>query len=261
MQAEDKGQPLGNKHAIWRNERGSTAIFTVFLLGIVFVASIFLFYFFNVYVEKRQSQNLADGVALAAVDVLRTEFKKDMQDSVSENVALLWQTVRAIYDAQPDPPVPDEDVDPPPPPPPPKKTMEEILRELISNQELADKLVSGSFRLADDWLLVVNESYFARHYTAERNGDRLYDAYVQNASLIEVAVKGVVDRNNGERAGTVISFPIDGEPLLYAEAVNRVVYEAVIALDEELAARSAGSIGSRHFPIDVSRKPVRRIVL
>jgi|GEM_PF-1693004 len=247
--------------SIWRNERGSTAIFTVFLLGIVFVASIFLFYFFSVYVEKRQSQNIADGVALAAVDVLRTEFKKDMQDSVSENVALLRQRVQELYDAQPDPPEPDEDEEGESPPPPPKKTREEILRELISGQELADKLVSGRFRLADDWLLVVKETYFASQYTADRNGDRLYDAYVQNAGLIEAAVRGVVDRNGGEREGTVISFPIDGKPLLYAEAVNKVVFESVVAVDEELAARSAGSIGSSHFAIDVSRKPVRKIML
>jgi len=254
---------MGTRPAIWQNERGSTAIFTVFLLGIVFVASIFLFYIYSVYIEKRQSQNLADGVALAAVDVLRTEFKQDMQDSVSENVTLLWQKVQELYDAQPDPPETDEDEEGghQPPPPPPKKTKEEILRELISDQALADKLVDNSFRVADDWLLVVNEAYFASHYTAERNGDRLYDAYLQNASRIEAAVKGVVDRNNGERDGTVISFPIDGQPLLHAEAVNKVVYETLIQVDEELAARSAGSIGSSHFAIDVSRKPVRKIIL
>lgn len=249
------------------NERGSVALFTVFLLGLSFVAAVVLFYLFSVHTEKRQSQNIADAVALAAADVLGDAFKQEMMESVSDNLLLLDEELgQSEEEEQPEP----SDAPPPsgepegggePEETPPPKTKEDRLRELLTSSELAAKLIGGTFDLEKDWLLVVEEPFFAEDYTAERNGERLYEAFLHNAGDIEAAAKQLIDKNKGERSGTVISFPMDGEPSLQVEAFNKVQFEAVVHVEDVLGARSASSVSSSHFDIDVSMKTVKEIRL
>lgn len=248
------------KKAVWANERGSAALLTVFLLGLAFVAAMLLYYFYSVYIEKRQSQNIADAVALASADVLRDAYRERIISDVTASVRELWETVQAIYDAQPDPPSPVEGEAPPAIPPPPKKTKEEILRELIADPVLENKLAGGSFNAGEDWLLVVLEAYFAGDYTASRNGDRLYDTFNHAAPRIEAAAKRVIDKNGGRREGTEIAFPVEGKPLLHVKAVNEFAFGGLLHITDELPSRSASSIDSSRFGIDVSGKPVRKIM-
>ncbi|GLX68724.1 pilus assembly protein TadG-related protein [Paenibacillus glycanilyticus] len=248
------------------NERGSIALFTVFLLGVSFVAAIVLFYVFSVHTEKRQSQNIADAVALAAADVLGDAFTQEMMDSVAENLLLLNDEIDSSEEEEPEPSdapplsaTPDSSEEEEPTDPP--KSKEDKLRELLDSTVLVTKLMNGTFDLEKDWILVVEEPYFADDYTARKNGDRLYDAFLHNAGDIEAVARQMVDRNKGERSGTVISFPMDGEPALQVDAFNKVQFEAVVHVEDVLGARSASSVSSSHFNIDVSMKTVKEIRL
>ncbi|MHA6482834.1 pilus assembly protein TadG-related protein [Paenibacillus sp. strain BS8-2] len=256
---------------VWRNERGGAALMTVFLVGVAFMAAMLMFYFYSVYTEKRQSQNIADAVALAAADVLRHDYQERMMDDVSDTLDEFFELVEERLGPS-DTPTPSPTNTPtvspsgtptptpaPTPTPPPRLTRAEIIRLLIVSEALEAKLVNRSFDLEDDWLLVVLEPYFASDYTASKNGDRLYDTFNHSASRIEAAAKRVIDMNKGRRDGTEIAFPVEGKPQMHITAVKEIKFTGMIDLRDELHSKSASSIDSDRFNIDVSRKPVKYI--
>ena len=229
------------------NEKGSMSIVTLFTLSVVIIGSVFLFYFFTVFIEKRQAQNIADASSLAAAQVLRDKFEEAMKKKAEETLdRFLNREIPTEYALLAETPLPDYE-----------EFKKQYIEEKIGTVELASRLIHGSFIHDDDWLLIVKEPYFRGEYTAEKNGETLYDAFVRNAAVIGDAAKRVIELNHGKAEGK-ITFPDEGKPKLKMEAV-RIIEIDNIGLKRELAAVAAAGIGSKAFDIDVRGKTPRTI--
>ena len=223
------------------------AIVTLFTLSVVILGSVFLYYFFTVFIEKRQAQNIADASALAAAQALRDTFEEEMRKKTEETLnRFLNHEIPLEYSLLNETPPPDFE-----------EFKKQYIDEKIETAELASKLINGTYIHDDDWLLIVKEPYFRDDYNAEKNGETLYDAFVRNAAVIRDAAKRAIELNHGKPEGK-ITFPDEGKPKLLMEAVRMIEIDN-IGLKQELAASAAAGIGSGEFDIDVRGKTPRTI--
>lgn len=230
-----------------RSEKGSMSIVTLFTLAMVIVGSIFLFYFFTAYIEKRQSQNIADAASLAAAQELRDKFEQEMKRKTGETIGDFMTELDSAYNAI----VP---VETRPPYDDFKKT---YIGDHLRTEELKQKLAAGTFDNDEDWLLVVKEPYFQSKFTAQANGDLLYDAFNQNAAAIRAAAEYAIALNRGKPTGK-ITFPDEQKPKLLLEATRTVRIDTV-GVDKEINSVASAGVSSASFDIDVSGKTPREI--
>ncbi|WP_438431160.1 Tad domain-containing protein [Gorillibacterium sp. sgz500922] len=257
-----------------RNDKGNVTLLTLFtLVGILFVSGIML-YFFSTHIVRRQSQNVTDSAALAAVQVLKDRYEEAMQDEASRELdRVLDEANRWIDDwirshsssvppAAPggSPGLPAASPAGPAPSPPDPPTLEDALRELgVSSEVIALVYPRYLFRKEYDYLKVVKDPYFA--FTAERNGDLLYDTYLGSSGEIQAAVRDIIARNNGTAGDRgAIWFPTDNEPKLSLTAGAELKLEKV-GFDEDIYSEAGASIHSKDFPIAMSNQVPRQIPL
>jgi len=229
------------------NEKGSMSIVTLCTLALVIAGSIYMFYFFAVYIEKRQAQNIADAASLAAVQVLRDKFEEAMKKKTGETVEQFLAELSSEYEA----------IDPEEGRPPFEEFKKSYINDHLQSDELKRKLIADSYDNDDDWPLVVKEKHFADLFTARKNGDMLYDAYNQNAGLIQAAAQDAIELNHGKPSGK-ITFPDEKKPKLLLEASRTIRIDA-IGLEKEIVTVAAAGVGSKHFDLDGSGKTPRDI--
>jgi hypothetical protein len=229
------------------NQKGSMSIVTLFTLAMVIIGSVFLFYFFTAFVEKRQAQNIADASALAAAQVLRDKFEEAMMKKTDETMnRFLDTTIPSEYAKLTEDPKPEFD-----------EFTQRFIDTNIRTDELKQKLLSKSYRNDEDWLLVVKEPYFQSEYGAQQNGDTLYQAFVQNGQWIEDAARTAAELNHGKPTGT-ITFPDEGKPKLLVEAARTIRIDN-IGLEKDITTVAAAGVDSKDFEIDVSGKTPREV--
>lgn len=223
------------------DERGSMSLVTVFTLAVVLIGSVFLFYFFTVYIEKRQAQNIADAASLVAAQTLSDKYEEQMQHKAEE----AWTDFKTMLEEELALMPEDE-----------KSSIEEIAADKYLQKEVLLPFLNGTkqFDRKEDWLLIVQEPYFQENgFSARQNGDMLYDTYRQHASVIQAAVRTTIALNHGKETGE-LTFPIDRKPKLILEAAA-VINIDKIDLEKDIRAAAASSIGSKNMEIDVSTKP------
>ncbi len=230
-----------------RNEKGSMSIVALFTLAAVIIGSVFLFYFFTAFVEKRQAQNIADAAALAAAQVLRDKFEEAMKNKTEETLnRFLNATLPSEYDKLSEDPKPEfEDF------------RKKFIDANIRSEELKQKLLSETYRNDEDWPLVVKEPFFQSEYDAQQNGDILYQAFVQNGPAIGDAARTAIELNHGKPTG-IITFPDEGKPKLLVEAARTVRIDN-IGLEKDISTVAAAGVSSKEFDIDVGSKTPRSI--
>ena len=229
------------------NEKGSMSILTVFTLAAVIMGSVYLFYFFTAFIEKRQAQNIADASSLAAVQVLRDKFEEEMEKKTFDTLdEFLNAEIPDEYDKLTDEPPPDFE-----------QFKNDYIDDKIQTAELAGKLKSGTYDHDEDWLLIVKEPYFRHEYTASKNGEILYEAFLRYSAEIGDAARTAAILNHGKSEGK-ITFPDEGKPKLLTEAA-RIIKIGGIGLEQEMKAAAASGIGSSQFDIDVGSKSPRTI--
>lgn len=229
-------------------------------LALVIIVSVYLFYFFTVFIEKRQAQNIADAASLTAVQTIREEYEEAMQDKAENEI----QAFHLEYSELLNPAVPDTEEETPLPesgsedeggpsgsviPPIPALKLE----DLIDSPELRRLIKDGTFDREEHWLLVAKESYFADQYTARKNGELLYDVIRREAGQVEAAAREAVAANNG-KAGGSLTFPVEGEPKFLLKATRTMKLES-IGFEKDIITGAAAGISSKEVPIDVSGKP------
>ncbi|WP_068777493.1 hypothetical protein [Paenibacillus sp. FJAT-26967] len=228
-----------------RNETGSTSILTVFTLGAVIIGSVCMFYYFTVFIEKRQAQNIADTGAIAAVQTLRDEFQKKMEDASEESMSNLLEKIDKYIES-----FPEED----------RPTFEEAVENFLGSGELTEIVKSHAFKAKDHWLLVVKHTHFASDYTAEKNGDKLMDAYLQNSELIKYAAVTAIEQNKGNSLVGEIEFPFENEsgepPKLLLKAARTLKIDG-LSFEKDLDAAAAANVSSKDFDITVRAAPAR----
>jgi len=254
------------------DQRGSMSIVAFCTLGFVIIGSIFLFYFFTAFIEKRQAQNIADAASLAAARQLRDDFEKAMQDKADQVLqefnGMIDQLIAAESDSDEGSGEPADGSGGPPaedgsapeakePPVPGTPEYKDLLARFIKSRELLDKLAAGTYDSAKDWLLVVKEPYFHGKFSAQANGDLLYDIFNRHAGDISYAARLAIEQNHGKPEGS-LTFPDDGKPKFVLEAARTMKIDKV-GLERDIKARSAAGVSSKDFDIDVGSKPPRTI--
>ncbi|UFJ40803.1 Tad domain-containing protein [Brevibacillus humidisoli] len=235
---------------VLHNENGSITIFTLFLLMAAITGIFYLAYYYSGFVSLRQAQNVVDSAALAAVQELRNQFVAKMQDQSLDTVRKFKRQVREEIEQcererkADDPPCP---------------TANELIRLYIRGTELKYILLANKYDKVEHWLLVVREPRFRSDYTEEKNGDVLYDAFVQNQRLIKQTALDAMEKNNGERK-LKITFPVDGQPKLEVNGIKAMPLGELGGGDPALIkARAAAGVYPKEFAVDVSRKIPRTI--
>lgn len=243
-----------------KNERGSMSLLAIGTLALVIIVSVYLFYFFTVFIEKRQAQNIADAASLTAVQTIREEYEEAMQDKVENEI----QTFLLEYSDLLKPAVPDTEEESPLPengseaeggpsgsviPPEPALKLE----DLIGSSELRRLIEDETFDEEEHWLLVAKESYFADQFTARKNGELLYDVIRREAGKVEAAAREAIAANNGKTGGS-LTFPVEGEPKFLLKATRTMKLDS-IGFEKDIITGAAAGISSKEVPIDVSGKP------
>lgn len=243
---------MRNKRTLFlQKEDGNVTIFALFLVMAAIVGMVYLSYYYGGFITRRQAQNAVDSAGVAAAIELRNLFEEKMQkktdETVTEFIDKVKEEVRKCEDKR------DED-DPPCP------TVEELIEERIHDAELEDILVRDKkITPEEDWVLVVNEEHFEDDYTAEKNGDVLYDTYVQHASDIKNAALEAVEKNKG-KADVTIVFPVDQKPKLTIEGAKVYNLDSLLAGSSiDVPATAATGVDSPDVPIDVASKVPARI--
>lgn len=243
---------MRNKRTLFlQKEDGNVTILALFLVMAAIVGMVYLSYYYGGFITRRQAQNTVDSAGVAAAIELRNLFEEKMQkktdETVTEFIDKVKEEVRKCEDKR------DED-DPTCP------TVEELIEERIHDAELEDILVRDK-KIApeEDWVLVVNEEHFEDDYTAEKNGDVLYDTYVQHASDIKNAALEAVEKNKG-KADVTIVFPVDQKPKLTIEGAKVYNLDSLLAGSSiDVPATAATGVNSPDVPIDVASKVPARI--
>jgi hypothetical protein len=241
-----RGEPM-----MFRKEEGNVTIFGLFLVMAAIVGFVYLTYFYGGFIVRRQAQNAVDSAALAAAIELRNRFEENMAKKADESaVGLIDEVEEEVRQCEMS-----RDEDDPPCP-----TEEDLIREKISDAALEQKLVawqqgsSGAFDAEKDWLLVVTEKYFASDYTAEKNGDVLYDTYLQFSNEIKNAALEAAAKNDG-KADVKIQFPVDQVPKLTVRGAKTYDLDALLSGSSvDVPALAATGVSDDLFPIDVSGK-------
>lgn len=240
-----------------KNERGSMSLLAVGILALVIIVSVYLFYFFSVFIEKRQAQNIADAASLTAVQTIREEYEEAMQDKAENEI----QAFLLEYSELLKPAVPDTEEESPLPetgseaeggsvvPPEPALKLE----DLIGSSELRRLIKDETFDEEEHWLLVAKEGYFADQFTARKNGELLYDVIRRESGKVEAAAREAIAANNG-KAGGSLTFPVEGEPKFLLKATRTMKLDS-IGFEKDIITGAAAGISSKEVPIDVSGKP------
>ncbi|MFC4779543.1 pilus assembly protein TadG-related protein [Paenibacillus sp. GCM10023252] len=223
-----------------RNERGSMSLLAIGTLALVIVLSVYLFYFFTVFIEKRQAQNIADAASLTAVQKIKDEYEEAMQDKAEDEVLQF----RLKYIGLLEPAIPGIPLLPVNP--------SIKLEDLIEDSELLQLIKDDEFDKREHWQLLTKEPFFADQFTPRKNGDLLYDVIRQESRKIEAAAREAVAANNG-KAGGSLTFPVEGEPKFLLRA-TRTMELPSINLQKDIVTSAAAGISSKSLPIDVSGK-------
>ncbi|WJH34640.1 hypothetical protein N6H14_33635 [Paenibacillus sp. CC-CFT747] len=265
------------------NEKGSMSILSLFTVIGVVAGSVWMLYFFMGFIEKRQSQNIADAAALAASQELRDRYEDAMKDKVvrvsdafkKDILELVEDLLKKAAEPSPSPsgepgPSPAEPTPEPTPAPSPsptlnpgqlKKDRKELFLKLATEagvgRALAEKLYDGLDK-DKDWLMVVTDEYFKNldvdGFTADLNGSLLCDTYRQNSGMIKNAVSTIVQMNGGSLEEASITFPNEQEPKMFVKA-GREMNITNISFKKNITSLAAGGLGSKKFDIDVSKCP------
>lgn len=242
-----------------KNERGSMSLLAIGTLALVIIVSVYLFYFFTVFIEKRQAQNIADAASLTAVQTIREEYEEAMQDKAENEIeAFLLEYSELLKPAVPDTegesPLPESGSDTEGGPTgsiiPPVPALK--LEDLIDSPELRSLIANETFDKKEHWLLVAKESYFEDEFTARKNGELLYDVIRREAGQVEAAAREAVAANNG-KAGGSLTFPVEGEPKFLLKATRTMKLDS-IGFEKDILTGAAAGISSKEVPIDVSGK-------
>ncbi|MGO4545950.1 pilus assembly protein TadG-related protein [Paenibacillus sp. 2TAB23] len=245
-----------------KNERGSMSLLAIGTLALVIIVSVYLFYFFTVFIEKRQAQNIADAASLTAVQTIREEYEEAMQDKAEREL----QQFLLEYDELLNPPasVPDTEEEASTPEngsePGDGEAGSDIptlptikLEDLIDSLELRRLIKDGGFDKEEHWPLVAKESYFSDQFTARKNGDLLYDVIRRESGKVESVAREAVTANKG-KAGGSLTFPVEGEPKFLLKATRTMKLDSV-GFEKDIITGAAAGISSKEVPIDVSGKP------
>lgn len=266
------------------NEQGGMSILTVSTLAFVIVGSVFLFYYFTVFIEKRQAQNVADAASLTAVQEVKKQYELAMQEKAEQTIQDYLEKLDeessesgssgssssssnhsnssggGHYEGNAGGHTNGSgstgsnsdsgsgsggDQE---------SDREEQIKEDIDTKKLEDILIDNEFDVTTDWMLVVKEPYFEEEFTATQNGDLLYDRIRQYANQIGAAARQAIDSNGGDTSEGSLTFPVEGEPKFKLAAARTLKLEK-LGIEEDIFAASAAGIGSKDVPIDVSTKP------
>ncbi|MBP1930701.1 pilus assembly protein TadG-related protein [Ammoniphilus resinae] len=225
-----------------RDENGSISILAIYTVLLVVAATFLISHFFHGYVVKRQSQNVADSAALAAVQVLKEKYEEEMKQRVELELLDFWNEINfELADCLATGLTP-------------CLTKEELVQDKIQNPDLEAKLLAYLLYPAGeiDWLLVMKEPYFAGEFTARKNGDVLYDVCRREASLIHSVSVDLASKNQGENQLS-LTFPVEGEPKLLVEGSKKLEVDTIVQFSGDIPSASAAGI-SADFDIDVSHK-------
>ncbi|RXT07825.1 pilus assembly protein TadG-related protein [Ammoniphilus sp. CFH 90114] len=223
---------------MFSNERGSIAILALYTVLAVIAGTMIISHFFGVYVVKRQSQNVADSASLAAVQVLKQKYEEEMKDKVDYVLHEFWVDIdleiatclaSGVL---------------------PCLTKEELVEQRIQDARLRQMLLDPTSEV--EWLLVVTEPYFSGEFTAQKNGDRLYDVCRREASAIRAAALDLSVRNEGSSQLT-LTFPVDGEPKVQVKGHKTINIDQIVTFSEDIPSYSAAGLQTS-FDIDVSHK-------
>lgn len=235
------------------NEQGGMSILTVSTLAFVIIGSVFLFYYFTVFIEKRQAQNVADAASLTAVQEVKKQYELAMQEKADQVVQDYLDKLdedtseNSASDSNVASDSGKEGGDS-------GADHEEQIKKDIDTKKLEDLLIDQQFNAEQDWMLVIKEPYFEDEFTATKNGDLLYDRMRQYANQIGASAKQAIDSNGGNTGEGSLTFPVEGEPKFKLSAARTLKLQN-LGIEEDIFAASAAGIGSKDVPIDVSTKP------
>ncbi|WP_411347831.1 pilus assembly protein TadG-related protein [Paenibacillus sp. WLX2291] len=220
------------------NERGGMSILTIATLAFVILGSAFMFYYFTVFIEKRQAQNIADAASLTAVQEVKKQYELGLEQRADETISDYLEDLQKRQEA------PDDGEG---------LTLEEMIKDDIQTPELEEMLIGEQFDAQRDWPLVVKEPHFAEDFTASKNGDLLYERMVQYSNQISAAASLAIQTNGGNTSEGSLTFPVEREPKFKLTAARTLNLQN-IGIEEDIMAASAAGIGSKDIPIDVSSK-------
>lgn len=254
-----------------RNERGSMSLLGIGMVAMFIVLAIYLFYFYTVFIEKRQAQNVADAASLAAVETIKDVYEKALEGRAFQEAERLYDgemDARRTPSPTPTPTptptpsnpagLPGATVTPTPTPTPtPKPSAPPSQRRLFADKKLYDEIVEDRMHrrsgwMEDNWMRIVKERFFADEFTASRNGELLYDTIKHESGLIGGAAKETARRNEGVAGGSLL-FPSEGKPKFLLESGRTLTIDA-IGIREDIPALAAAGLNSKSIPIDVSGK-------
>ncbi|WP_194843262.1 pilus assembly protein TadG-related protein [Paenibacillus sp. B01] len=262
------GARRGRLARLLRDERGGMSLLGIGMMAMFILLAIYLFYFYTVFIEKRQAQNVADAAALAAVETIKELYEEALEQEAGAQARKLHEgeqearrtpepTPTSVPTPTPSSPaggLPDATATPtstPTPSAPPSERGE------FDDERLYDEIVEEErFRdadwLSDNWMRIVRERYFADSFTATRNGDLLYDTVKRHSGRISAAARETARRNEGLPNGG-LEFPYERKPKFLLESGRTITLET-IGIRSDLTAKAAAALGSKEIPIDVSSK-------
>ncbi len=217
------------------NERGSMSILTIATLAFVILGSAFMFYYFTVFIEKRQAQNIADAASLTAIQEVKKQYELGLEERADETLKEYLKNAKEQAGAEAG------------------GALDDLIKKDIETPELEKVLLDDDYDSEKDWPLVVKEPHFAEDFTASKNGDLLYERIVQYSSQISAAASAAIDANGGDTSEGSMTFPVEREPKFKLTAARTLNLDS-IGLQENIMAASAAGIGSKDIPIDVSTK-------
>ncbi|MGN7454054.1 pilus assembly protein TadG-related protein [Paenibacillus pasadenensis] len=258
------GARRGRLARLLRDERGGMSLLGIGMMAMFILLAIYLFYFYTVFIEKRQAQNVADAAALAAVETIKELYEEALEQEAGVQARKLHegeQEARRTPEPTPTPvptptpsspagELPDATATPTPSALPSE-------RGEFDDERLYDEIVEEErFRdagwLSDNWMRIVRERYFADSFTATRNGDLLYDTVKRQSGRISAAARETARRNEGLPNGG-LEFPYERKPKFLLESGRTITLET-IGIRSDLTAKAAAALGSKEIPIDVSSK-------
>ncbi len=214
------------------NERGSMSLLTIATLAFVILGSAFMFYYFTVFIEKRQAQNIADAASLTAIQEVKKQYELGMEERAEDTIEEYLKDIKERAGGG---------------------SLDDLIKKDIETPELKKVLLDDDYDIEKDWPLVVKEPHFAEDFTASENGDLLYDRIVQYSNQISAAASQAIDANGGNTAEGSLTFPVEREPKFKLTAARTLQLDQ-LGLQENIMAASAAGIGSKDIPIDVSTK-------